>query len=77
MRWRGRLSTVPLNLVAYLNGKPAGMISGTAANQDGTIELISMWVAPFARGQGIGDSLVAAVIKWARGQRAASAPICR
>ncbi len=71
MRWRARLSTVPLNLVAYLDGKPAGMVSGTAANQDGAIELISMWVAPFARGQGVGDSLVAAVIEWARGQRAA------
>jgi len=70
MRWRARLSTVPLNVLVYLNGKPAGMVSATTANRAGTIELISMWVAPFARGQGVGDSLIAAVIEWARGQRA-------
>ena len=69
-RWRDRLSTVHFNVLAYLNGKAAGMVSATAANQDGTIELISLWVAPFARGHGIGDSLVAVVIEWARRQRA-------
>lgn len=71
IRWRARLSTVPVNIVADLNGNAAGMVSATAADQDGTIELISMWVAPFARGHGVGDSLVAAVIEWARKQRAA------
>ncbi len=71
MRWRARLSTVRLNVVAYLNGKAAGMVSGTSANQHGIVELISMWVAPFARRQGVGDSLVVTVIEWTRGQRAA------
>jgi GNAT superfamily N-acetyltransferase len=70
MRWRARLSSVPFNVVAYVNGEASGMVSGTAADQDGTSELISMWVAPIARGQGVGDSLVAAVVQWARGQRA-------
>jgi GNAT superfamily N-acetyltransferase len=70
VRWRARLSSVPFNLVAYVNGKAAGIVSGTAADQDGTCELISMWVAPFARGQGVSDSLVAAVVEWAQGQRA-------
>lgn len=55
IRWRARLSTVAFNVVANLNGMPAGMVSATVANQDATIELISMWVAPFARGHGVGD----------------------
>jgi ribosomal protein S18 acetylase RimI-like enzyme len=69
-RWRARLSTVALNIVADLDGKAAGMVSSTAPHEYGTVELISMWVAPFARGQGVGDSLVAAVIEWARERRA-------
>ncbi len=71
MRWHARLSMVPFNVVADFNGTAAGMVSATAPNEDRTIELISMWVAPFARGHGVGDSLVTAVIEWARGQRAA------
>ncbi len=67
-RWRARLASVRMNLVAYLDGKAAGMVSGTAADRGGTIELVSMWVAPFARGRGVGDSLVAAVLEWSRAQ---------
>ena len=69
-RWRGRLSDVPLNIVAEWQKTPAGMVSGTAPGTEGSVELISMWVAPFARGHGIGDSLVNAVIEWAREQQA-------
>jgi ribosomal protein S18 acetylase RimI-like enzyme len=72
MRWRARLSTVQFNVVAYVNGNAAGIVSGAAVDQDGTSELISMWVAPFARGHGVGDALVAAVVQWARGQHAAN-----
>lgn len=70
-RWRGRLSTVCANIIADLNGISAGMVSGTAPDREGTVELISMWVAPFARGRGVGDALVAAVIEWAQARQAA------
>lgn len=67
-RWRGRLS-IPgsRNIIAVLDGRPAGMVSGVPAeDDDGAAELISMWVSPAARGRGIGDRLVRAVEDWAR-----------
>jgi len=66
-RWRARLSDVPLNLVAELDGVAAGMTSGTAP-AEGRVELISMWVAPEARGRGIGTELVGVVEEWAKDQ---------
>jgi ribosomal protein S18 acetylase RimI-like enzyme len=69
-RWRARLNTVAFNVVAYLDGAPAGMVSGTAASLEGAVELISMYVAPFARGTGAGDALVNAVIEWAASEGA-------
>lgn len=35
-----------------------------------TVELISMWVAPFARGHGVGDALIQAIVSWAEKQHA-------
>jgi GNAT superfamily N-acetyltransferase len=64
-RWRQRLSNVPLNVVAYFNEAPAGMVGATSPDAAGTSELISMWVAPHARGKGVADALVAAVVAWA------------
>jgi ribosomal protein S18 acetylase RimI-like enzyme len=68
-RWRARLSAVPCNIVSYLRRMPAGMASATAP-EDRSIELISMWVAPFARGRGVGDALIGAIISWATEQAA-------
>jgi len=69
-RWRARLTSVPFNAVAYLDGKAAGIASGVEADEEGAAELISMWVAPFARGRGVADALVGEVMGWARAQRA-------
>ncbi len=66
-RWRARLETVAVNIVAELDGQPAGMIGGDRTGSD-TVELISLWVAPAARGRGVGDLLVAAVVE--RAERA-------
>ena len=71
-RWRERLSSVPLNLVAVLNKFPVGMVSATELDEDATVDLISLWVAPSGRGFGVGDALVEAVIKWASEQNASS-----
>lgn len=68
LRWRQRLANVPFNVIAYLDGTPAGMVGATKPNADGVTELISMWTAPFARGKGVADALVNAVICWAREQ---------
>ncbi|MFY9663417.1 MAG: GNAT family N-acetyltransferase [Candidatus Cybelea sp.] len=66
-RWRDRLTNVPFNVVAYFEGVPAGIVSGLASDLENEAELISMWVAPFARSKGVADSLVEAVVDWARG----------
>jgi ribosomal protein S18 acetylase RimI-like enzyme len=66
-RWRGRLS-IPgsYNVVATLDDEPVGMASGVPTADDGVVELISMWVAPTARGRGVGDALVREVERWGR-----------
>lgn len=60
-RWRARLEGMH-NVLAHLDGEPAGMVSGMPRGPE--IVLISMWVAPFARGRGVGDALVDAVVRW-------------
>jgi GNAT superfamily N-acetyltransferase len=61
--WRNRLADVSVNFIALLDGTDAGMVSAMASGEE--VELLSMWVAPFARGKGVGDQLVSAVINWA------------
>ncbi len=65
--WRARLTTVPHNLVVVRGGADArqdvAMVSLTApASADEPPELISMWVAPAARGTGAAGTAVEAVL---------------
>lgn len=72
-RWRARLAIAgSVNLVAVLDGEPAAMASGVPGDRRGEAELISMWVAPAARGRGAGDELIRAVERWARQAGAAT-----
>lgn len=64
-RWRARLGDVALNLVLVLDGNLVGMVSALAPGAAGTVELISLWIAPAARGRGIGDEAVRRVVAWA------------
>jgi len=66
-RWRNRLSSVEFNAIALLDGDRVGMVSGSLAGEDP--ELISMWIVPSARGRGVGDALIGAVIDWARTEK--------
>lgn len=63
-RWRHRVASAPLNLVASLDGSDVGMLSGIQ-EAPGTVEVISVWVSPLARGQGVGDALLEALLEWA------------
>lgn len=65
--WRDRLTNVSTNLIAVLEGEDAGMVSAEVS--DNEVELIGMWVAPFARGRGVGDELVRAIINWSLSQQ--------
>jgi GNAT superfamily N-acetyltransferase len=51
--------------------EPAGLTGGYLI-EPGTVELISMYVRSRARGRGVGEALVAAVIGWAGARNAAS-----
>lgn len=62
-RWRARLTDVPLTVVARSGGETLGVVSG--AELEGAVELISMWVAPAARGTGLAGRLVGQVVGWA------------
>lgn len=52
-------------LLARLDGEPAGCVA-FRAHGPGTVELKRMYVRPEARGQGVGEALVAALIAEAR-----------
>ncbi len=51
--------------------EPAGLAGGYQQGP-GTVGLISMFVRPQARGRGVGEALIAAVLDWARARSATS-----
>ena len=53
--------------VAVLEGDDVGLVrGGPDGDRPGVAWLLSMWVAPEARGRGVGDALVQAQVAWAR-----------
>lgn len=67
-RWRERLSvTGAYQVIASIDGTPAGMAGGFPGEEPGMAELVSMWVAPAGRGKGVGNALMTAIEDWARG----------
>ena len=72
--WRRRISR-GCTFFAYIpevNGtEPVGLVGGFLG-KSGTAELVSLWVRPQARGLGVGEALIAAVIKWASTRNASS-----
>jgi GNAT superfamily N-acetyltransferase len=72
--WRQRIARGG-TFLAYIPevsaSEPAGLIGGYQLHP-GTVELVSMYVRPRARGRGVGEALVAAVLRWARGRNAAT-----
>jgi GNAT superfamily N-acetyltransferase len=74
-RWRARISAPGNLMVASLDGVPVGMV-GCGEPRAGVVELISMWVRPDARGRGVGDTLVEAVVDRARTVGAGAVELC-
>lgn len=55
--------------VATINGRDVGLVRGTPHEQRGDAGyLISMWVAPEARRQGVGSALIDVLVDWAKSQ---------
>jgi GNAT superfamily N-acetyltransferase len=71
--WRDRIArggTFLAFVPEVTSSEPAGLIGGYQEDPV-TVELVSMYVRPRARGRSVGEALVATVIAWARNKSAA------
>ena len=72
--WRARAARGG-SFLAYVPeisaSEPVGLVGGYE-EQPGTVGLISMWVRPRARGHGVGEALIVAVLDWAQARHARS-----
>ncbi|MFD9791487.1 GNAT family N-acetyltransferase [Streptomyces sp. NPDC059070] len=59
-----RWPACPASRTGLIHGLPVGMASGVPGEGAESVELISMWVSPSARGRGVGDHLIRAVERW-------------
>jgi len=65
-RWRDRLAVADSrSFLALAGGRAVGMASGIPGDEQGTVELVSMYVAPEGRSLGVADALVHDVEAWA------------
>ena len=71
--WRARLAAVA-QFVAFDGEQPIG--TAGALTEGERTDLVSMWVAPEARGTGVGDALVAAVIAEAQVRESNVVALC-
>ena len=63
--WRARLEG-GRTFAALVDGEPAGTVAVfVPETQPRCAELVGMWVAPPARGRGVGSALVSTVLQWA------------
>jgi len=60
--WRGYFTRPGPALVAEVDGVPAGM--ARVVVEEGSAHLYSMWVAPEARGRGVGELLITTGLRW-------------
>ena len=71
--WQDRLragaaAAGQMPVVALIDDTPVGLAWGRRDDHERTVaDLFQVWVAPRARGQGVGAQLMDAVIAWARG----------
>lgn len=64
-RWRASVAD-RTRFVAEAGGEVIGTVGAGASDVTGTAALTALWVAPSARGRGVGEALVNVVLEWAK-----------